>query len=78
MKFYAKPGDIIFDSHMGSQSSRIAAYELGFDYYGCELDPDYFRDGCARFEAYRKQKEEITELGYAKSKLEEENTILFE
>ena len=46
---YAKPGDKIFDSHMGSQSSRIAAYDLGFDYWGCELDTDYFNDGCNRF-----------------------------
>jgi site-specific DNA-methyltransferase (adenine-specific) len=47
---YAKPGDKIFDSHMGSQSSRIAAYDMGFDYWGCELDADYFRDGCKRYE----------------------------
>lgn len=47
---YAKKGDKIFDSHMGSQSSRIAAFKMGFDYWGCELDEDYFRDGCARFE----------------------------
>ena len=47
---YAKPGDKILDTHMGSQSSRIAAYKLGFDYWGSELDSDYFRDGCARFQ----------------------------
>lgn len=47
---YAKPGDKIFDSHMGSQSSRIAAYKLGFDYFGCELDPEYHEQGCKRFE----------------------------
>ena len=58
LKNYAKPGDKIFDSHMGSQSSRIAAYKLGFDYWGCELDEDYFRDGCARFD--RECKGEIT------------------
>lgn len=52
---YAKPGDKIFDSHMGSQSSRIAAWDMGFDYYGCELDADYFRDGCKRFENHRSQ-----------------------
>ena len=51
LKNYAKPGDKILDTHMGSQSSRIAAYQMGFDYYGCELDPDYFRDGCKRFDA---------------------------
>ena len=55
LKNYAKPGDKIFDSHMGSQSSRIAAWDMGFDYYGCELDPDYFRDGCKRFENFKAQ-----------------------
>ena len=34
---------------MGSQSSRIAAYKLGFDYVGCEIDAEYFADGCERF-----------------------------
>ena len=55
LKNYAKPGDKIFDSHMGSQSSRIACWDGGFDYWGCELDPDYFRDGCKRFENHIKQ-----------------------
>jgi site-specific DNA-methyltransferase (adenine-specific) len=35
---------------MGSQSSRIAAYKMGFDYVGCEIDSDYFERGCTRFE----------------------------
>jgi site-specific DNA-methyltransferase (adenine-specific) len=47
---YAKPGDKILDTHLGSQSSRIAAYKLGFDFYGCELDEQYFREGCERFD----------------------------
>ena len=34
---------------MGSQSSRIAAYKMGFDYVGCELDKEYFDKGCERF-----------------------------
>ena len=46
---YAKQGDKIFDSHMGSQSSRIAAFNMGFDYWGCELDEEYFNDGNKRF-----------------------------
>lgn len=50
LKNYAQPGDKIFDPMMGSQSSRIAAYKMGFDYVGCELDPDYFAAGCARFD----------------------------
>ena len=47
---YAKPGDRIFDPMMGSQSSRIAAYKMGFDYVGCELDKEYFAKGCERFD----------------------------
>ena len=47
---YAKEGQSIFDPMMGSQSSRIAAYKMGFDYYGCELDEQYFKSGCERFE----------------------------
>ena len=43
-------GSKIFDPMMGSQSSRIAAYKLGYDYWGCELDKDFFEKGCERFE----------------------------
>lgn len=39
---YAKPGDKILDTHLGSGSSRIAAWDLGFDFYATELDKDYF------------------------------------
>lgn len=40
----------IFDPMMGSQSSRIAAYKMGFDFWGCELDKEYFDRGNERFE----------------------------
>jgi site-specific DNA-methyltransferase (adenine-specific) len=39
---YAKAGDKILDTHLGSGSSRIAAYKLGFDFWATELDKDYF------------------------------------
>lgn len=51
----------IFDPMMGSQSSRIAAYKMGFDYYGCELDKEYFDKGNERFA--RECKGEINENG---------------
>jgi site-specific DNA-methyltransferase (adenine-specific) len=35
---------------MGSQSSRIAAYMMGFNYVGCEINKDFFEKGCERFE----------------------------
>ena len=49
LKNYAKEGDTIFDPMLGSGSSRIAAYKMGFDYVGCELDAEYFAKGCERF-----------------------------
>lgn len=50
LRRFANKGDIIFDPMMGSQSSRIAACHLGFDFVGCELDAGYYREGCARFD----------------------------
>lgn len=46
---YANPGDKILDTHMGSQSSRIAAHQMGFDYWGWELDAEYYEAGNKRF-----------------------------
>lgn len=39
---YAKPGNKILDTHLGSGSHRIAAYKLGFDFYACEIGKEYF------------------------------------
>jgi site-specific DNA-methyltransferase (adenine-specific) len=49
LRTFAHEGDKIFDPMMGSQSSRIAAYMMGFDYVGCEIDKEYFDKGCERF-----------------------------
>ena len=47
---YAKQGDRILDTHLGSGSSAIAAHYGGFDFVGCELDTDYFNAAKQRFE----------------------------
>ena len=39
---YAKQGDRILDTHLGSGSSRIAAWDAGLDFTGYEIDPEYF------------------------------------
>lgn len=49
---YAKPGDKILDTHLGSGSSRIAAYDAGLDFVGCEIDPDYFKAQEERYQAH--------------------------
>jgi len=55
VKNYAKQGDKILDTHVGSASSLIAFEEMGFEYVGYELDADYYRDSCKRLEAFRAQ-----------------------
>jgi site-specific DNA-methyltransferase (adenine-specific) len=47
---YAKPGQRILDTHMGSGSSVIAADNLGFEIVATELDQDYFNAACKRIE----------------------------
>ena len=55
VKNYAKQGDRILDTHVGSASSLVVYEEMGFEYVGFELDADYYRDSCKRLEAYRAQ-----------------------
>lgn len=39
---FAHEGDRILDTHLGSGSSRIACYDLGYDFVGYEIDKTYF------------------------------------
>ena len=55
LNHYAKPGDKILDTHVGSASSLIACHKMGFDYIGSELDPDYFKAATERLEAIKSQ-----------------------
>lgn len=49
LKNYGNVGYKILDTHLGSGSSRIAAYKMGFDFYSTELDKDYFEAQEERF-----------------------------
>lgn len=52
---YAKQGDKILDTHLGSGSSRIASYNFGLDFVGYEIDKEYFEKQEERFNAYTSQ-----------------------
>jgi len=52
---YAKKGQRILDTHLGSGSSAIAAHYFGVDFVGTELDKDYFDAAKARFDMATKQ-----------------------
>lgn len=74
LKNYAKPGDKILDTHLGSGSSRIACWDMEFDFWGCEIDKDYFDAQEFRFQKHIKQPK-----GFFKEKdiNELKNKILF-
>ena len=55
LKNYAKQGDKILDTHVGSASSLIACHNLGFQYVGFELDKEYYEKSLDRLEAVKKQ-----------------------
>jgi site-specific DNA-methyltransferase (adenine-specific) len=52
---YAKKGQRILDTHLGSGSSAIAAHYFGCDFVGCEIDPDYYQAAKKRFENETRQ-----------------------
>ena len=52
---YAKPNDLVLDTHLGSGSSRIAAYKNKINFVGCELDKEYFDSQEKRFKQFTAQ-----------------------
>jgi site-specific DNA-methyltransferase (adenine-specific) len=52
---YAKEGDKILDTHLGSGSIAIACHNLGFDLVGCELDTEYYNAACKRLKQHQAQ-----------------------
>lgn len=52
---YAKEGDKILDTHLGSGSIAIACHDYKFDLVGCELDTDYYNAALKRFNNHKSQ-----------------------
>ena len=52
---YAKKGDKILDTHVGSASSLIACHNMGLDFVGFELDRYYYEQAQKRMEQYFSQ-----------------------
>lgn len=52
---YAKEGDKILDTHLGSGSIAIACHNLNFDLTACELDKDYYNSAVKRIEEHKQQ-----------------------
>jgi site-specific DNA-methyltransferase (adenine-specific) len=52
---FAKPGDVILDTHVGSASSLIACERMGFQYCGFEIDKEYYQKAKERLEMEKNQ-----------------------
>ena len=52
---YAKEGDKILDTHLGSGSIAIACHNLGYDLTACELDKEYYNAAIKRIEQHKAQ-----------------------
>jgi site-specific DNA-methyltransferase (adenine-specific) len=55
LKTYAKEGDTILDTHLGSGSIAIACWDMGFDLTGFEIDKDYYDGAMKRLEDHKRQ-----------------------
>jgi site-specific DNA-methyltransferase (adenine-specific) len=58
---YAKPGDTILDTHLGSGSIAIACHYAGYHLTACELDADYYKAACERIDRETRQQTLFTE-----------------
>jgi site-specific DNA-methyltransferase (adenine-specific) len=55
LKHYAKEGDKILDTHLGSGSIAIACHDYGFELTACELDADYYQSAIKRIQNHVSQ-----------------------
>jgi len=55
LKNYAKEGDKILDTHLGSGSIAIACWDMGFDLTGYEIDKEYFDNANKRIDQHTRQ-----------------------
>ena len=59
---YAKPGNKILDTHLGSASIALACHDYGFDLTACEMDEEHFADAMRRVEAHVRQASLLSDL----------------
>ena len=52
---YTSEGDLILDTHLGSGSIAIACHQMKRKLIGYEIDADYYRKACKRFDEQTRQ-----------------------
>lgn len=74
---FTDPGDVVIDPCAGSGTTLIAAENLNRKAYGFEIKKDFYRDATDLINEHQQQRRELTEYGYARTKLAETNPVLF-
>ena len=77
ISIFTDPGEVVIDPVAGSGSTLVAAENLGRKAFGFEIKRDFHRAATKWIEENRKEKQEIKELGYAKTKLSQTHATLF-
>ena len=77
IKIFTDEGEVVIDPVAGSGSTLIAADNCDRKSYGFEIKKDFYKDASKWIEDNKRQKDEIKELGYAKTKISKDHPILF-
>jgi len=74
---FTDPGEIVIDPVAGSGSTLVAANNIGRKAYGFEIKKDFYKIANEWIESNKLQSKEISEIGYAKTKISTLHPILF-
>ena len=77
INIFTDPGDVVIDPVAGSGTTLIAAENCGRKSYGFEINKPFFKAATKLIEQHKSVKDEIKELGYAKTEISKTNPILF-
>ena len=78
IEIFTDKGDVVIDPVAGSGTTLIAAYKLERKAFGFEIKKNFYKDAMKLIESYKTKKDEIQNLGYAKTQISEQYPILFQ